>query len=141
MPSRVALTRHDLYQIAEGPARKLATKLAEHDAALDAVSASAGQRETVTTGVVAPLVGHTDITVSGTVPYTMAVGIKEGQLKTIRCTTAAATPAGTLTAAFSNAGVASASVAFSATTFYLFLAWDATLAKWVVKYAVGATFA
>lgn len=111
------------------------TKLDEHDAALDALGDGATEQISVA-GAIATL-GHTDIALSGTKAYTLAVGTKAGQRKTVRCFSAASTPAGTLAGAFLNNGVAATSIAFSAVTFFLNLVWNGT--AWVIVYNVSGT--
>jgi hypothetical protein len=140
MAARTNLSAKNLFGVFFDAARNLRTKLAEHDAALDAVLGSGGQRETVTTaGAIAPTVAHTDVALSGTKVYTLAAGTKEGQLKTVRCLSAASVPVGSITGAFNNGGSAATTIAFTAVTFFVVLSWDATGAKWVIRYAVGAT--
>jgi len=53
--------------------------------------------ETVTTGAISVLTRTSLISVTGTVAYTLADGLFEGQRKTLRCSVAASTPNGTIT--------------------------------------------
>src|SRR5688572_14536168 len=102
--ARTSLTRRNIRR-----AGNLYTKLAEVDDALDALmgdsSAAAATAEVVTAaGAVSVAVPHTDLSVTDTVAYTIASGTKIGQEKTIRCTVAGGSPAGTITGVYSNGG-------------------------------------
>lgn len=91
------------------------------------------QSETVTAGALS-VKGHSDISVTGTVAYTLADGEYIGQVKTLNVTVAASTPDGTLTpATFVNA----TSIDLDAVNESLALVW--TAAGWVVTSIVGAT--
>jgi 3-oxoacyl-(acyl-carrier-protein) synthase len=123
------------------PAR-LATKLAEHDAALDSVAsdglAAASVSEVVSAnGAVSIVTPYTSLSVSGTKTYTLAAGTKIGQRKLIRVTTAASTPNWTVTGTFSLEGVAKTSCANSsgAVGQGVDLIWDG--AAWVIVNVFG----
>jgi hypothetical protein len=63
---------------------------------LDEVGEDAGE-ETVTTGAISVGTRVTFLSVTGTVPYTLADGLYHGQRKFLKCTVAASTPVGTVT--------------------------------------------
>lgn len=88
------------------------SKFDEHDQALDLIGAPVGSsgaalRESISAaGALSPNVPLTDLTVSGTVAYTLAdaaTTTQAGFRKRIRCISAASTPAGTLTIASPDA--------------------------------------
>jgi hypothetical protein len=60
--------------------------------------------ETVTTGAISVLTRSSLISVTGTVAYTLADGVFEGQRKSLRCSVAATTPDGTITPVTLNGG-------------------------------------
>jgi hypothetical protein len=66
-------------------------------AARDALLAELGESEVVTSGALNLSKPIHDLSVTGTVAYTLAAGTTAGQRKRITCTVAADTPAGTLT--------------------------------------------
>lgn len=118
----------------------LFNKLAEHDAALDAIGGQVAadiSEAPITSGVIPVTSQHSDISITGTQAYTIAAGTKVGQMKSLRVTTAASTPAGTLTGTFLNANAAATTIALSAVTHFVLLVWNG--AAWVIRYAVSGT--
>jgi len=84
---------------------------------------SNGAIETVTVGALDPAKRTTLLSVTGTKAYTLADGSVEGQRKSVICTVAASTPAGTLTpATFANG----TSIAFDAVNDSVELEWHAS---------------
>lgn len=75
------------------------------------------------------MVATYNLSITGTVSSTTTKGIPNGQVEgegiVIRCTTAASTPAGSISGAFTTlAGAAATAAAVNATTDYEFLRWD-----------------
>jgi len=91
--------------------------------------------ETVTSGAISVSKGTTFLSVTGTQAYTLADGTFANQVKTLICTVAASTPAGTVTPA-NPVGFSSVS-AFDAVGDTLTLQWTGT--KWVVIGSNGVT--
>lgn len=89
---------------------------------------------TVTSGAIPVASPLTFLSVTGTVAFTLADGTFAGQRKTLRCTVAASTPAGTLTPATPSGF---ATILFDAVHEETVLEW--TGAAWVIALVVGAT--
>ena len=85
-------------------------------------------------GALAPEAGYTDLQVHGTDAFTLADGTRLGQVKRIRCTAAANTPAGTLTPDNFTSG---STILFNAVDEQLGLVWDGS--GWFAYMVVGAT--
>jgi hypothetical protein len=77
--------------------------------------------ETVTSGALSVTKRLTLLSVTGTQAYTLANGTYVGQRKSVYCTVAASTPAGTLTPATLNGGD---TLAFNAVSDSVELMWD-----------------
>lgn len=117
----------------------VAAKLAEHDAALDALTGTAASEVVSAAGAISPTVAVTFLSVDGTKAYTLAAGTVSGQRKSIRCTAAINTPAGTVSGAFQNGAAAATALAFNAAEDTVHLVWDSVLAKWAIALAVSVT--
>lgn len=115
------------------------TKLAEHDAALDALTGTAGSELVSSAGAIDPAVALTFLSVDGTKAYTLAAGTVSGQRKMIRCTSATNTPAGTVTGAFQNGAAAATGLAFNAAEDTVHLVWNSALSKWSIALAISVT--
>jgi AICAR transformylase/IMP cyclohydrolase PurH len=91
--------------------------------------------ELVTSGAISVAVRHSDISVTGTVAYTLEDGTYEGQIKTLNCTVAATVPDGTVTPnLFDNA----ATITLDAVDESISLVWH-TAAGWRIAQIAGAT--
>jgi hypothetical protein len=86
---------------------------------LDEVPENAGE-ETVTTGAISVGTRTTFLSVTGTVPFTLADGLYHGQQKFLKCTVAASTPVGTVTPATPSGF---ATVTFDSTADWALLEW------------------
>lgn len=93
--------------------------------------------ETVTTGAISVLTRTSLISVTGTVAYTLADGIFEGQRKSIRCSVAATTPDGTITPTTLAAGT---TLDMDAVNESYELEWHAA-AGWDVVHLIGGAIA
>lgn len=93
--------------------------------------------ETVTTGALSLYTRTSLLSVTGTVAYTLAAGLFEGQRKTVYCSVAASTPAGTITPSLLAGGT---TLAFGAVSDMAELEWhDAT--GWNVVTNISVTLA
>lgn len=77
-------------------------------------------------GALNPAIPLTELTVSGTVAYTLANGTYVGQKKAIECVAAASTPLGTVTIATMTGSRTNVAYVFSTATARLELEWTAT---------------
>lgn len=91
----------------------------------------------VTTGAIPVDARLTELSVTGTVAYTLANGTDAGQVKTIECTVAATSPVGTLTIATPFSGEAAVYV-FHAVGQAITLCWDGTAWKLIAKKRAGS---
>lgn len=90
--------------------------------------------ETVTSGALSVVTRTSLVSVTGTQAYTLADGTYAGQRKTLKCSVAASTPAGTVTPAHMTGGT---SILLDAVTEWVELEWHT--GGWVVVALVGAT--
>lgn len=93
--------------------------------------------ETVASGAISVLTRTSLISVTGTVAYTLADGLFEGQRKTLRCIVAASTPDGTITPATLADGT---SLDMDAVNESYELEWHAT-GGWRVVHLIGGAIA
>jgi hypothetical protein len=113
-------------------------KLDEHDAALDAVAGSVAadiNEHISAAGALAPGVQLTTLAIDNTKAYTLAAGTKVGQRKTIRCTAATNTPAGSIAATYLNGATPATSVAMNAAEDSLAVVWNGS--AWCIVSAVS----
>ncbi len=139
MAARTKITTHQLRDPNPATIAAVKAKLDEHDNALDAIGGTAGSELVSAAGALDPTVALTFLSVDGTKAYTIAAGTKDGQRKTIRCTSATNTPAGTVTGVFQNGAAAATGLAFNAVEDTVHLIWNATLSKWAISLAISVT--
>ncbi len=84
--------------------------------------------EVITTGALAIAKSISFVTTSGTKAYTLADGVRDGQVHYVKIYTATSTPAGTLTPT-SYTGNGGTTITWNGTGWFQ-LQWDATAAKW-----------
>lgn len=112
-------------------------KLAEHDAALDAVCDTVGNEDLTSAGAINPLVFLTTLTIANTVAWTLAAGVKIGQRKMIRVKAVSGTPVGSVGGAFVNGATAATSIALNAAEDTVMLVWNGT--AWAVCLAISVS--
>jgi hypothetical protein len=113
------------------------TKLAEHDAALDALTGATQNEHVSASGAIDPAVALTTLAIDGTKAYTLAAGTKAGQRKRIRCTAATNTPAGTVTATLLNGNTAATSFLMNAAEDTVDLVWNGS--AWCIGLAISVS--
>ena len=112
-------------------------KLAEHDAALDAVCDTTGNEDVTAAGALNPAIFLSTITIANTVAFTIAAGTKIGQRKMVRVKAVSGSPAGTVTGAFINGAAAATSIAFNAAEDTVELVWNGT--AWAIALAISVS--
>lgn len=137
MAARTKITTRQIRNPSPGTIAAVKAKFDEHDNALDAVCDNAGNEHISAAGALAPGVFLTTLAISGTMAFTLAAGTKIGQRKMIRCTTAASTPAGTITGTFVNGVTAATALAFNAAEDTASLVWNGT--AWAISLAISVT--
>lgn len=135
--ARTSVTARELRNRNPATRATVLAKLAESDAALDAVCDSTGNEHVTAAGALSVTCFLTTLAISGTMAFTLAAGTKTGQHKAIRCITAASTPAGTVTGAFVNGVTAATSIAMNAAEDTVHLVWNGS--AWAISLAISVS--
>jgi len=139
--ARTNITKRQIrFPISSANRDLLFNKLAEHDAALDSMSgdgtAASLEETVVAAGPLNPNILITNLSVTGTVAYTLAAGTKIGQRKLIRQVVAATSPSGTIAGTFKSGATTGTSLGiWDALTDTAEIFWNGT--QWTVGASVG----